>query len=352
LERHHKMEKDLTYFIDLITRYLSGEATPDEMITLSGWLKEKPENQKIFEEYQKTFDAVEETKINSTVDVNDEWKKFSSKIHSSGETKKEAEIIPLETGFTFLPNYFKRVMRIAAIFILVAASAYVLYYYLKSDKPALQHMVAQNGSVESKLPDGTSVTLNTGATLDYPEKFKKNQRTVTLNGEAYFNVTHDASRPFIISAENICVEVLGTSFYVNTNGENGNIEVILTSGKVAVYQKDKPSERTILEPGEKAEFSKTDQKIIKSENEDENYMSFKTKKLVFSDTPLNEIISTLNKVYHSDIKLKSKSIADCHVTVTFDNQSLDAVLNVLKATVDLKIVKSGSSIEISGNDCK
>jgi transmembrane sensor len=346
------MEKDLTYFIDLITRYLSGEATPDEVITLSGWLKSNSENQKMFEEYQKTFDAIEESRINSAIDVNDEWNKFRTKIKNEPEVKKEAKIIPLETEYKIRPNYFARIMRVAAIFILVAASAYVLYYYLRSDKPEIQQLVAQNESVESKLPDGSSVTLNTGSTLDYPEKFESSKRTVTLKGEAYFNVSHDEARPFIISAENICVEVLGTSFYVNTNGENGNIEVILTSGKVAVYQKDKPAERTILEPGEKAEFSKTEQKIIKTENDDENYMSFKTKKLVFSDTPLDEIVQTLNKVYHADIKIKSKSIADCHVTVTFDNQSLDAVLNVLKATVNLKIVKSGSSIEISGNDCK
>ena len=109
---------------------------------------------------------------------------------------------------------------------------------------------------------------------------------------------------------------------------------------------------TILEPGEKAEFSKAEQKITKSENNNENYMAFKTKKLVFSDTPLSEIVETLNSIYQSNIKLKNNNIAGCRITVSFDNQSLDAILNVLKATVDLNVNKTNSGIEISGNGCK
>ncbi len=352
MERKLKMENNSTYYIDLITRYFAGEATPDEMLALSGWIKSDPENQKLFEEYQKTWNTVEETTINSSLDIDNEWSKINSKIFSEVQEEKDIKIFKLNREADIRPNYFIRLLRVAAVFLFFAVSAYVLYYYLQSGAPKNQRLVAQLKSVESKLPDGTSVTLNAGTTLDYPEKFENDKRTVSLKGEAYFNVTHDASRPFIIAAENIRVEVLGTSFYVNTNAANGKIEVILTSGRVAVYFKDKPDERTILEPGEKAEFSKAEQKITKSENNNENYMAFKTKKLVFSDTPLSEIVETLNSIYQSNIKLKNNNIAGCRITVSFDNQSLDAILNVLKATVDLNVNKTNSGIEISGNGCK
>ncbi len=150
------------------------------------------------------------------------------------------------------------------------------------------------------------------------------------------------------------MEVLGTSFYVSTDAAKGRVEVILTSGKVAVYHKDKPSECIILEPGEKAEFSKAEGKISKSENDDVNYMAFKTKKLVFSDTPLSEVVLDLNKVYHSNIKIKNNNLANCPVTTTIDADisNLDGALNILNSTLFIKITKTNSGIEISGNGCK
>jgi len=347
------MENNKTYFTDLITRYLTGEATSDEMITLSGWLKSSAENQKVFEEYQKTFDAIEETKINSTIDVDVEWKNIRSKISKPAEAKKEVKVVTLDTEYKIRPAYFSRFMRVAAIFILIATSAFLLYYYLRSDQPMTQHMVAQVESIESKLPDGTSVTLNSGSTLDYPAKFGKNKRTVALKGEAYFNVVHDATKPFIISAEDVSVEVLGTSFYVNTSSSEGQGEVILTSGRVAVFYKNNPGKITILEPGEKAVFSKTEQKITKTENDETNYMAFKTKDLVFSSTPLCDVIKTLNNVYHSKITLRDKKIANLTLNGNFVNLTLDSVLKIIQEALPVCINKSkGNVIEISSNGSK
>jgi len=344
------MQDDNNY-IDLITKYFSGEATAEEMQLLSDWIKLNGENQKVFEDYQKTWMSIEASKIENEIDVDEEWLKIKSSIKDK-EYADNVPVINLHPEKSISKTYFYRALRIAAVFMMFAISSYVVYYFLKNDQHKTTHLTAQAETLESKLPDGTSVTLNAGSDLEYPEKFDNKKRNVTLHGEAYFNVTHDAERPFIIAANEIMIEVLGTSFYVNANAANGNVEVILTSGKVAVYLKNRPNERTILSPGEKAEFSKTDQEISKSENKEENYMAFKTKKLVFSDTRLDEIILTLNNVYHSNIKLKNTNIADCTVSTTFDNQSLDAVLNVLKATLDLKVNKSGSSIELSGNGCK
>jgi transmembrane sensor len=352
MDRRIKMEENSTYYVDLINRYFAGEASPDEMQALSIWLKSDQKNQEQFNEFQKTWVAIDQNKINSAIDIEEEWNKINLIIEPSVKREKEVKIIQLDTHHKQRPNLFLKYSRIAAVFVLLAVSASVIYFLLrKSDQPKTIRLLAKTESIEKKLPDGTFVTLNTGS-INYPEEFEGKKRIVKLQGEAYFKVTHDKERPFIIEAGEIMVEDIGTSFYVNTNATKGNVEVILTSGSVAVYYKNKPKERTILNPGEKAEFSKASNKIAKSENNDENYMAFKTKKLVFSDTPLNEIVETLNKVYHADIKIKDIKVADCHVTTSFDNQTLDAVLNVLKATIDVNINKSGSGIEITGNGCK
>ncbi|MBI5217297.1 MAG: FecR domain-containing protein [Bacteroidia bacterium] len=340
------MENNSTYYIGLITKYFCGEAMQEEMVLLSDWLRADAENLKLFEEYQNAWMNVEKVKINA-LDMNNEWNRLKS---SMAKSHASTASIPNPKSQIPNPKYFNTLLKIAAVFLLVAVASFVLYNYYS--QPATKHLLASNQALESNLPDGTSVTLNSGSSLDYPEKFINKTRTVALKGEAYFQVKHDEAHPFVITAEDIRVEVLGTSFYVNTNTENGNIEIILSTGKVAVYHKDKPSEQVILAPGEKAEFSKAQLSITKSANDDENYIAWKTKKLVFLNDPLNEIVRTLNKIYHTNIHLTNDKIANCRITAAFDNQSLDAVLNVLKETVDLKISNSGATIEISGEGCK
>lgn len=348
------MKTDSTYYIDLITRYFAGEASSREILLLSGWLKSDPGNRKIFEEYQKTWLFVEKIKINNDIDIDEEWEKIKPLINNSlsRQETKVVPIIPIYAERTIGWNFFYKAVRIAAIFIVFAAISYVIYHYL--NRPKTKQLFAQTETIENKLPDGTSVTLNKGSSIEYLENFETDKRTVTLKGEAYFNVTPDKTRPFVIAAEDIRVKVLGTSFYVSTDAATGSVEVILTSGKVAVYHKNKPNEYTILQPGEKAEFSKTEGKISKSKNDDVNYMAFKTKKLVFSDTPLSEVVLDLNKVYHSNIKIKNNKLANCPVTTTIDANisNLDGALDILNGTLFINITKTSSGIEISGNGCK
>jgi transmembrane sensor len=347
------MKNDPTYYVDLITRYFSGEATSEEMVVLSEWIKSSPENQKHFEEYQKTFIALDESRINAEIDVDEEWEKFKPLINSAtirNETKN-VPVIPLHIERTIHRNFLYHAVRIAAIFIVIASISFIVYYYLNQSQEKI--LVAQTENIESKLPDGTAVTLNVGSTLQYPEKFKGDKRTVTLKGEAYFDVKHDDDKPFVIEANNIRIKDIGTSFYINTNSSDAQGEVILTSGKVAVYYKDSPDKVTILEPGEKALFSKTGEEITKIKNDEVNYMAFKTKDLAFSNTTLSDVVKTLNNVYHSNIKIKNTKVANYTLSGNYSKLSLDSILKIIQEALPVSINKSsGNLIEISGNGCK
>jgi ferric-dicitrate binding protein FerR (iron transport regulator) len=341
------MENNSTYNIDLITRYLAGETSNEEVILLNKWLKSDKDNQLLFEEYRKTWISIEREKIESSVDVDKEWLSFKSKISKPDENNK---VIDFKPEVNRNNGLYMRVLKYAAIAALVAFSSVLVYKF--ATKPSDNIIIANIDAVESILPDGTKIMLNSNSTFEYPEKFAKSERTVKLKGEAYFNVTHDEHKPFIISADDVRIVVLGTSFYVNTNAPDNKVEVILTEGKVAVYYTSKPSQKVVLSPGDKVEISKTISSIIKTVNSDENYIAWKTKKIIFNNNSLSEVVLSLNKVYHSNIIISDKKLADCRLTATFENQSLDAVLNVLKETLDLKINKSGSTVELSGNGCK
>ena len=342
------MNTDPTYPTDLITSYFAGEASGDDLTFLAEWLKADPKHRKFFEFSRKTWNSLEKARIESQTDLDLEWHDLEKKIIFSSPSKVQTLPGYSETsGFNRI--FTARAFRIAAIFLLLAVPAGFLYNYIAN--PKIKKLSAEIAMVEEKLPDGTSVTLNAGSSIQYPTRFKGHERDVKLTGEAYFEVTHDKTKPFIISASNIRVEVLGTSFYVNTHASNGKMQVILTSGQVAIYYEDNTSEKVILAPGEKADISFDQHGIVKAENEDPDYFSFKSKRLIFNNDPLVEIVDRLRNVYQAQIRITNPALSHCLITATFDNQSLQSVLHVLGATLNVKITQNGTWTEISGNGC-
>ncbi len=339
------MEKKSTIYIDLITRYFSGEATPEEISELEAWVKADPANAATFSEYHKTWKIIENDRIESSTNLDDEWKTFIRKLDSKSEN------VP-STRFSFQRNqsqilYYS--LRIAAIFVLILISVFFLFRNFTS--PAEQRLTAGNEILEHTLPDGTVVTLNAGTTLTYPSTFNGPFRSVTLQGEAWFEVAHDKTKPFIITAGKARIRVVGTSFSVNTKTLDGTKEVILSSGIVRVYYENKPEEMALLFPGDKAEWMDDGGDIMKTSNEDVNFLAWKTKHVVLNNTTLHEAVVLLTKVYHTSIRLSDEKLGNCRITATFDRQSLESVLNVLKATLDLQVRNTRAGIEISGHGC-
>jgi len=341
------MKNDPTYYLDLITRYFAGEIEVSEITVLINWVQDNPENKKIFEEYKKTWQSIERSKIDSKMKIDDEWIKLSSKI-GLGENA-EAKIIQMHNTEKEKIHFFKSFAGIAAVFVFLIASVYFLNFHFTKNK--LQQIVAQTEILENKLPDGTLVTLNSGSSIEFPKNFKGNTREVKLKGEAYFDVKHDKTKAFIISANDVRIEVLGTSFYVNTKSGEDKMEVILNKGKVAVYYADNPDSRTVMLPNEKVEIVRKNNDIYKIANSDKNYLAWKTKEFIFRDCTLKEVVGTLNKVYKSDIKIANKNLEDCRINATFSGESLKTILTVLEATLDLEIVFYEKVIVISGDGC-
>jgi len=324
--------------------------------------------------------AVEEVRVGETVNVEEEMKKYNvqstkDKVQSTkyegrrtidvGRDDEKKDTISLlrylatsPLTFTSVPM-FRQFLRVAAVLVILAIPSFFLYKYL--EKPAMKELAANTGRIETILPDGSRITLNTGAVIRYPEHFQGKKRSVSLEGEAYFDVAHNASQPFIIATDGIRVEVKGTSFYINTRSMSGDFELVLTTGKVdlsfenqdGLHGETKPGEKSLpvhIEPGQKAIIH--GHRITIRANEDVNYMAWKTRRIAFSNEPLNAVVALLSKVYQADVRLGDPALAQCRLTATFDNQSLESVLNVLKATLDVDIRNSGSLVEISGKGCR
>ncbi len=148
------------------------------------------------------------------------------------------------------------------------------------------------------LPDGSTVTMNCNTTLSYMKHFRGNTRNVELTGEAFFEVTPDKSRPFIIQADEAAIRVVGTSFNVDTKGSSSTVEVYVSTGIVEVYKPESRNNSVFLHPGEMGTVSKN---IINSKKaSNENAIAWKTGRMDFRDIPLSEAVEMLNKMYRCE----------------------------------------------------
>jgi len=341
------MEKHKEYYIDLITRHLAGELNPGEVQELADWVSLYPDNFKIFEVYSKTWDTIEKDTIEKNVNINEEWEKIRLRLKHS-EPAKDNNVKIFRTGPA--KKIFLPFLKIAAILIIVAIASLTIYFFTGPGRE--KTLIATGDYLEKNLSDGTNITMSSGSKLVYPEKFGRHERKVKLSGEAYFNVQHDSKKPFIIATDDVRIKVLGTSFYVNTKASKGNIEVVLTTGKLAIFYKNKSSAIVVLNPGEKAIVNKNTGIIKKKQNDDLDYMSWKNKKIVFFNNTLSDIITVLNRVYRTNIIIKDNKLINCRLTASFDNQTLESVLNVIKKTLEINVKQTETCIELSGNGCR
>lgn len=325
--------------LSLLDKYFAGECTDFETKTIHQWLNSKQKNKSVYNEYYQLWLLEEANKFD--VDIDGEWNNFESKVFEEENTTK---VIPLNPTKQSNKVFFRVAASIIAVFALSA-----LMYYFSGNQ--YKEIVATNTVIESILPDGSQVSLNANSKIEYPETFENNKRKVKLNGEAFFDVSHDKAKPFIIEAGDVSVEVLGTSFYVKTNKATNKTEVIVKTGRVAVYDTKNKESKVVLEPGQKTEFSaqETEHQIV--ENNDINFLSWKTMNLSFDNSPLSQVIEDLNRVYHVEMKVTKPSVNNCLITVSFENQNLESVLKILESTLNLEIKKTKSSIEISGVGC-
>lgn len=202
-------------------------------------------------------------------------------------------------------------------------------------------VLAQQAVLNDTLSDGTVVTINKGSSISYNSKFKGDTRKVDLKGQAFFNVTPNKKKPFIVSVGDVEVTVVGTSFNVSVS--HGVTEVVVETGIVKVTKAGRTVE---LRPNEKLETYSKDTVMKKEHVTDKLYNYYRTKQFVCDDTPLWKLVEVLNEAYDSNIVFGDPAIRNLAINTTFDNESLEQVLNVIKETFNITVTKEGDTITL------
>jgi len=321
-----KSEAEHSELIELAVKKLSGEASAEELNQLQRLIDEKVENQTFYEELEKTWVSTEKARGITQAEEDEEWLRLQKEMHRDQHR-----------------SLFSTWLKIAASLALLISISLIVFQFSKSDHMIL---VATDSSITQTLSDGSVITLKAGSELKYTEGFSDEMRQVTLEGEAFFEVTRDTERPFIVHTPSIDVKVLGTSFNVKAD-ESNTADVVVVDGLVSVKYRD---QEVKLNPGEKAIAILATHKLARLKNEDPNFISWKTMKFYFDDSPLKQVVRDLNHAFDSSIQVEDH-LMNCPVTVSFEDQSLDAILRVLQATLNLSIKENKGVKVLSGPGC-
>jgi transmembrane sensor len=322
---------------ELLARFLSDEASDTEMAEVESWIGQSAGNRAVFNNSRDIMQKARLLYHTRKFDPAAAWEKISPALEKSGR------VVKMEKPDSFI-SFRRRFMRIAAAVLMALMLGTVGFYFgFRQQKTAVFTEVISNEKqvlYDVTLPDGTVVALNYNSKLRYPKQFSGKLRKVSIEGEAFFEVKPDASRPFVISAGNARIKVLGTSFNVCARLGDKTVEVTVETGKVQVgclELAQQPCHNLILTPGEKGVLFTSDNELKKSLNENPNVTAWKTHDLVFHKTRLEEVINNLKNVYHADIQLSDPSFNDLVLTAHFNNQSIDFILEVIRLTFNLEL---------------
>jgi ferric-dicitrate binding protein FerR (iron transport regulator) len=323
--------------VELIARFLSGEADTDQIIDLESWKALSAENRRIFEQYRHIWETTGRLGAYSNIDLDYEWHLFQGKLNLRESSKKQHQ----------LRLYHN--LRIAAMVAVALVFSFLALFITRSINVTT---VAAKGELKTiQLPDKSVVSLYPGSEISWPSRFGKKNRTVRLEGEGFFEVTPDPNLPFLINCKGIHVEVIGTSFNLSAFPGNSAVTLVVETGRVAIHASGKESAPEYAEKGEKVVYSRRDNQALKVKNNDPNFNAWKTGIIYFNNTPLRDAAAILSKVYNTVVEIAPDSNSACPVTVVFENKTLDYVLETLQATLDLEIERKAGKIILSGEGC-
>ena len=183
------------------------------------------------------------------------------------------------------------------------------------------------------LSDGSTVLLNAKSKLTYPEQFPKNNRQLSLEGEALFSVSRDPNRPFSVDANSLKTTVLGTVFNISAYQNDSLVQVSLIEGAVRIHQQN---DSMLLKPMEQSVFDLRNSSLSKENFDPNNVLAWKDNKLILSKTTFSELKKIIDRRYGVEIVLEEAEIAKYTVSGTFDNPELKTLLATVCAARSLK----------------
>lgn len=299
------MEKEILY------KFFEGTISPAEKQQVKAWVEISTENRAQFMREREFFDAVI----------------LSDRLHKETIGQPAGKRSPVR-------RLMVELSKIAAVAAVLFVAAH--FWYTKQMDERLSQYQAGTHTISVpagqraslKLPDGTTVWLNARTEMSYPSFFTGNTRDVQLNGEAYFEVEHDAGKPFVVHTDKYDIEVLGTSFNVDAYSDSKGFETALMEGEVIVTSPDSPR-RIRLTPGYKA--IENNGILTPSVIDDYDIYRWREGLICFKDISFTELMKKFEKCYGIEIVVENQKVANRIFNGKFRiSDGIDYALRVLQ----------------------
>lgn len=326
----------------ILAKYLDGSTTQQENANVELWIAESLENKKLFDEFKEIWFQSQAAKYNTDLDF-DEKVAFKNVLSKIEEEETNAQQLSTKSRSLF-PSWF---IRIAAVLV-IGIGIYFVYNNLQSSTSEVL-VSTTTERTEIILPDSSTIILNTGSKLVYNNDFNEN-RSLSLSGEAFFEVEKKENLPFTIQAGELEVKVVGTSFYIIAHENDSAIEVGVKTGIVEVKEKSGGA-IIILTKGETLIYNKNSQSFKRPETFNDNQLFWKTGILEFDNQALSEVLSTLEKAYEKEIIYQELEVKNCKFTGRFKNASLEEIIDQLQISFNIE-ASMGDKIIIRGKACE
>lgn len=312
---------------NLIGKFIVGEASEKEIRELKDWSALSPQNQKYLDDsifiYENSQLSEEEFNIEKA------WGNVKNKI--SGRGKKTRNFMPI--------------WGIAAGLLLVLAFSFL--FYQQYSKPDEFHFVSENQVITQTLPDQTEISLNQNSSVEVEYNERKKTGVIYISGEVMVTIPETKKVEWVVQTENLLIQDIGTIFNVKAFPESEIVEVSVQEGVVKFYSETQ--EGITLQAGEKGTYKKSTNTFFKAEA-DPNVLAYKTRDFSFSEQELQQVITQLSQIYGREIILDG-NIAQCKLTVDFENEELETIIAIIGETMSLDINYGSNQIRISGEGC-
>lgn len=318
---------------EVLARYLAGQATDAERRAVDAWAAADPAHDRELRRLQEAWHPAPPGRWN----VDAAWLRVAPRL----EARPRA--VPL----------WRRPLALAAV-LAVSAGAVLAWRAMRApDWAAPVHEITAAGERRSvSLPDGTRIVLAPESDLRVGEGYGRDERRVDLSGEAWFEVSHDASRPFRVHAAGTVTEDLGTEFSVRALPGSGRVQVALVSGSASLMREGSARARAaVLGPGDVARLFDTDSLVIvqRGQRVDE-LTAWRDGRLVFRDAPLGEVAGELSRWYGIPFRLEDSSVASRRLDATFQMDQLDETVSILALALsgEAVVTRDSAAVVIRG----
>lgn len=319
---------------DRIARYLAGEAGPREMRATRAWLESDANRFKIVEALQTAL-ANTSREERTELDVEKALAHVKHRLDIPRITPESLRASRFGKPDTFAPY-----LRAAAALLIVVGGGVLWQRAHRADLGSKIFATSVGERRQFQLTDGTRVVL--GPTSRLVVEDGSDNRSVALEGEAYFSVVHDASHPFKVRVGSMSVEDVGTAFAIQTD-DSGGVRVAVDSGAVALGpQEAAPESKEVLNARDRASVNPNGLVVVERSAVVDDDLAWVQGRLVFRDAPLIQVGAELYRWYGVRLRVADSTLGNLHLTASFSGESVDRVLNVIALSLGARLDRQGN----------